>query len=203
MAAPVITHTMAASLFTQPSASKEELQHACSFIQSECNRHQRPYDMLAVVCGGLRPLYSGSSIEAELIASISALLSPTSSQDGTWNRLPSARYDPIAQEALFKCGGLDPIVAALSYPSAANKPAISRCAATSTARICSLIYIVQVHCARSRTATYPHFSCCGIRRSFLSRRRALQHIEERHHSQQLCQVCFSLNSFSHQIIIRT
>jgi hypothetical protein len=140
MAAPVITHTMAASLFTQPSASKEELQHACSFIQSECNRHQRPYDMLAVVCGGLRPLYSGSSIEAELIASISALLSPPSSQDGTWNRLPSARYVPIAQEALFKCGGLDPIVASLSYPSAANKPAISRCAATSTARICSLIY---------------------------------------------------------------
>ena len=126
MAAPVITHTMAASLFTQPSASKEELQHACSFIQSECNRHQRPYDMLAVVCGGLRPLYSGSSTESDLLTSINSLLSPPSPHDVSWNRQPGARYVPVAQEAFFKCGGLEPLVAALRYPSAINKPAISR-----------------------------------------------------------------------------
>ena len=116
---------MAAPLFTQPSASKEELQNACSIIQSECNSNHRPYNLFSLVCGGLRPLYSGAPIEAEIVASISILLSPPPN-DGSWNRRPNARYVPSAQEALFKCGGLDSLVASLGYPSALNKPAIAR-----------------------------------------------------------------------------
>jgi hypothetical protein len=116
---------MAVPLFTQPSASKEELQNACSFIQSECSFNRRPYNLFSVVCGGLRPLFSGSPVEAEILASISSLLSPPS-KDGSWYRRPSARYVPSAQEALFTCGGLDSLVASLGYPSALNKPAIAR-----------------------------------------------------------------------------
>ena len=117
---------MATPLFTQPSASKEELVSACNFIQAECNCSRRPYDMFSVVCGGLRPLYSGAPIEAELLASITSLLSPTLPYNGSWHRQPSARYFPAAQEALFKCGGLDLLVASLGYPSAINKPAAAR-----------------------------------------------------------------------------
>ena len=117
---------MSAPLFSQPSASKEELQNACSFVQSECNLHRRPYDMFSVLSGGLRPLYSGSSTESDLLTSINSLLSPPSPHDVSWNRQPGARYVPVAQEAFFKCGGLESLVASLRYPSAVNKPAICR-----------------------------------------------------------------------------
>ena len=117
---------MSAPLFTLPSASKEDLQNACAFIQSECSCNRRPYDSLSVVCGGLRPLYSGAPIEAEIIASIISLLSPPAPHDGSWHRRPSSRYVPAAQEVLFKCGGLDVLVACLGYPSALNKPAIAK-----------------------------------------------------------------------------
>jgi hypothetical protein len=121
-----VSAAMAAHLFTQPSASIEELANACNVIQSECNCNRRPYDMFSVVCGGLRALYSGAPIEAQLLASITSLLSPTLPYNGSWHRQPGARYFPAAQEALFKCGGLDLLVASLSYPSATNKPAAAR-----------------------------------------------------------------------------
>lgn len=117
---------MSDPLFTQPSASKEELKSACDFILCECNCNRRPYEMFPVVCGGLRPLYSGSSIEAEIISAITSLLSPAPPHDSRWHRRPSSRYVPKAQEALFKCGGLEPLVASLGYPSALNKPGIAR-----------------------------------------------------------------------------
>jgi hypothetical protein len=121
-----VAAAMSAPLFSQPSASKEELQNACSFVQSECNLHRRPYDMFSVLSGGLRPLYSGSSTESDLLTSINSLLSPPSPHDVSWNRQPGARYVPVAQEAFFKCGGLESLVASLRYPSAVNKPAICR-----------------------------------------------------------------------------
>ena len=122
-----VAAAMSAPLFTLPSASQEDLQNACGFIRSECSCNRRPYDVLSVVCGGLRPLYSGSPIEAEIIASVCSLLSPPPPNDGAWHRRPNARYVPAAQELLFKCGGLDVLVACLGYPSALNKPAIARC----------------------------------------------------------------------------
>jgi hypothetical protein len=154
-------------LFTQPSASKEELQNACSFIQSECKCNRRPYDMFPVVCGGLRPLYSGSTTEAELLASINTLLSPPSPHDGTWSRLPSARYVPTAQQALFKCGGLDPLVTSLGFPSAVNRPAISRLKPPTTLHV-AFSFSIQVHCPCCRTAAHPRCSCRGIGRVVLS-----------------------------------
>jgi hypothetical protein len=158
---------MSAPLFTLPSASKDDLQNACTFIQSECSCNRRPYDSLVVVCGGLRPLYSGAPIEAEIIASIILLLSPPAPHDSFWHRRPSVRFVPAAQEFLFKCGGLDALVASLGYSSALNKPAIARFFHFRHRNDVSS-FNLQVYCSCRWVATQPYFSCCRVGRIFLA-----------------------------------